>query len=95
MSRRCSLTGVGRMVGNQISHSQRKTKRVFLPNLSLTTFVSESLGKLRLKVCQRVKRTIFNKYASIDDYLLNVRASHLTDEALVLRRKIKKILIKK
>ena len=33
MARRCSLTGKKGLVGNKVSHSQRKTKRVQQPNL--------------------------------------------------------------
>ncbi|MBV9510406.1 MAG: 50S ribosomal protein L28, partial [Caulobacteraceae bacterium] len=33
MSRRCELTGVGPMVGHNVSHSNVKTKRRFLPAL--------------------------------------------------------------
>ena len=33
MARKCSLTGKRGLVGNNVSHSQRKTKRVQQPNL--------------------------------------------------------------
>ena len=33
MSRVCELTGKGRQVGNNVSHANNKTKRVFKPNL--------------------------------------------------------------
>ena len=33
MSRRCELTGKGVMVGNNVSHANNKTKRVYRPNL--------------------------------------------------------------
>jgi len=33
MSRRCEITGVGPLVGNNVSHAHNKTKRRFLPNL--------------------------------------------------------------
>ena len=33
MSRKCPVTGKGVQVGNNVSHSNRKTKRRFLPNL--------------------------------------------------------------
>lgn len=34
MSRVCQVTGKRPMSGNNVSHSQRKTKRRFLPNLN-------------------------------------------------------------
>lgn len=33
MSRICQITGKKAMVGNNVSHSKRRTKRRFLPNL--------------------------------------------------------------
>ncbi len=33
MSRRCQLTGVGPMTGNNVSHAHNRSKRRFLPNL--------------------------------------------------------------
>ena len=33
MSRVCQVTGKSVMVGNNVSHSKRRTKRKFLPNL--------------------------------------------------------------
>ena len=33
MSRVCQITGKKAMVGNNVSHSKRRTKRKFLPNL--------------------------------------------------------------
>lgn len=33
MTRKCELCGKGSMVGNNVSHSKRRTKRRFLPNL--------------------------------------------------------------
>ena len=42
MSRRCELTGVGPMVGHNVSHSNVKTKRRFLPALVPASLQSES-----------------------------------------------------
>jgi large subunit ribosomal protein L28 len=33
MSRVCQITGKKMMVGNNVSHSKKRTKRVFLPNI--------------------------------------------------------------
>lgn len=38
MSRVCEITGKKVMVGNNVSHSQRKTKRRFYPNLQRKRF---------------------------------------------------------
>ncbi len=94
MSRRCELLGTGVMSGNQISHSNRKTKRRFLPNLKTVSFKSEALGTdLTLKVTAASIRTI-NKYGNIDNFLVNYRNSKLTESAQKLRLQVKKKLIK-
>ena len=51
MSRRCELTGKAVLVGNLVSHSNRKTKRKFLPNLCNVTLQWETLGRsVRLRI---------------------------------------------
>ena len=45
MSRRCELTAKGAQVGHKVSHSNRKTKRRFLPNLCNVTLISDSLER--------------------------------------------------
>ena len=44
MSRICQLTGKKRMVGHSVSHSNRKTKRSFHPNLVEKTVFYDQLG---------------------------------------------------
>ncbi|OOC11230.1 MULTISPECIES: 50S ribosomal protein L28 [Thioalkalivibrio] len=51
MSRVCQVTGKRPATGNNVSHSQRKTRRRFLPNLHTHRFWVESekrFVKLRL-----------------------------------------------
>ena len=38
MSKICQVTGKKMMVGNNVSHSHRRTKRVFLPNIFTKKF---------------------------------------------------------
>ena len=45
MSRICELTGKCRQTGNNVSHANNKTKRVFLPNLQNVTLMSEGLDR--------------------------------------------------
>ena len=47
MSRRCELTGKAAQVGHKVSHSNRKTKRRFLPNLLNVTVISDVPGFYR------------------------------------------------
>ena len=94
MSRKCELLAVGVMSGNKVSHSNRKTRRRFLPNLKTLSFKSDTLGvDLNLKVAVSTLRTI-NKYGNIDGFLVNFRFTKLTDFAKKLRVKIKRKLIK-
>lgn len=41
MARVCQVTGKKRMIGNNVSHSNRRTKREFIPNLRSKKFWSE------------------------------------------------------
>jgi large subunit ribosomal protein L28 len=41
MSQICQITGKKAMVGNNVSHSKRRTKRVFMPNLFNKRFFLE------------------------------------------------------
>ena len=45
MSRVCELSGKSPMVGHNVSHSNIKTKRRFLPNLINVTLQSEALNR--------------------------------------------------
>lgn len=42
MSQICQITGKKAMVGNNVSHSKRRTKRVFMPNLFSKKFFLEN-----------------------------------------------------
>ncbi|MCF8219894.1 MAG: 50S ribosomal protein L28 [Crocinitomicaceae bacterium] len=62
MSRICQLTGKSVMVGNNVSHSNRKTKRRFLPNLvTKKFFIPEENTFITLKVSTSAIRTINKK----------------------------------
>jgi large subunit ribosomal protein L28 len=94
MSRRCDLLGTGVMTGNKVSHSNRKTKRRFLPNLKEISFKSDTLGvDVNLKITAATLRTV-NKYGNIDAFLVNYRFTKMSDLAKKLRTQIKKKLIK-
>ena len=62
MSRVCQLTGKSVMVGNNVSHSKRRTKRKFLPNLiSKRFFIPEEKDYITLKISTSALRTINKK----------------------------------
>ena len=59
MSKVCQLTGKRPITGNNVSHSNRKTKRRFLPNLQKKRFfVPETDEWITLKVSTSAIRTI-------------------------------------
>lgn len=73
MARVCDLTGKRPISGNSVSHSNRKTKRRFLPNLQKKRFFIPELEKwITLKVSSTAIRTI-NKYG-IYDYIKKLHA---------------------
>ncbi len=90
MSRTCALTGKSVMTGNNRSHAENKTKRVFRPNLVRASLWSESLGeRVRLRISANALRTV-EKRGGIDAFLMAERNSRLTDDALRLKRRIEK-----
>ncbi len=89
MSRRFELTGVGPMVGHNVSHSNIKTKRRFLPALADTTLQSEALGQsFRLKVTNAALRTLDFK-GGLDAYLVNTKDELLSDRARKIKKQVK------
>ena len=91
MVKKCDITNVKPMTGNNVSHAVNKTKRRFFPNLQNTSFFSEILGKkIKLKVTSKGIKTV-EKNGGIDKYLLNSKNSKLNTET----RKLKKILTSK
>jgi len=90
MSRICELTGKGRMVGNNVSHANNKTKRTFLPNLQNVTLMSEALGKsVRLKVSTHGLRSV-EHVGGLDAWLLKTSEDDLSLKARRLKREVAK-----
>lgn len=62
MARICDITGKKVMAGNNVSHSNKKTKRKFYPNLQTKKFfIPESGEWITLKVTTNALRTIDKK----------------------------------
>jgi large subunit ribosomal protein L28 len=88
MARRCIITGKGVQVGHNVSHANNKTKRRFLPNLQVTSLLSDALGApIRLRLSTRGIRTIEHN-GGIDAYLLGTSDSRLSTEARRLKRRV-------
>jgi large subunit ribosomal protein L28 len=90
MSRRCELTGKGPQVGHNVSHSNRKTKRRFLPNLLNVTLMSDALGRaFKLRVSAHAFKTVDHR-GGLDAFLIKAKDDELSEQALDLKREIKK-----
>nr|WP_310746659.1 50S ribosomal protein L28 [uncultured Alistipes sp.] len=58
----CEITGKTAQVGNNVSHSNKKTKRRFNPNLKTKRFWNEEEGRwITLKVTAAGMKTIHKK----------------------------------
>ncbi|MBK7343433.1 MAG: 50S ribosomal protein L28 [Saprospiraceae bacterium] len=74
MSKICQLTGKRPVSGNHVSHSNRKTKRRFVPNIQKKrVFVPELGDFITLKVSAKALRTI-NKLGAYS-YIKKLEAS--------------------
>jgi len=72
MSRVCQVTGKRRIVGNNVSHANNKTKRLFNPNLHQHRFWVESENRwVSLRVSSQGMRIIDKK--GIDAVLADIR----------------------
>lgn len=90
MSRICELTGKGRLVGNNVSHANNKTKRVFLPNLQNVTLLSEKLDRsFKFRVCTQGLRSVEHN-GGLDNWLLKTKDEKLSKNAVKVKRELKK-----
>tara|TARA_E500000331_G_scaffold356380_1_gene414570 strand:+ start:816 stop:1094 length:279 start_codon:yes stop_codon:yes gene_type:complete len=86
MSKRCELTGVSPLKGHNVSHSNNKTKRRFLPNLKKITFKSEVLKRnIKLNVTNSALRTVDFK-GGLDKFLKTAKSAKLS-------KRVKKIKV--
>jgi large subunit ribosomal protein L28 len=94
MARRCELTGKGVMSGNNVSHSNRRTRRRFKPNMQDVSLRSDVLGQsVRLNIAASTIRTVEHN-GGLDNYLLTTSSTKLTEDGLRLKNRIKKAAAK-
>ena len=92
MSRKCDLTGKAFQTGHKVSHSNRKTKRRFLPNLVNVTLASETLEQsIRLRVSANALRTVDHR-GGLDGFLAKAKDVELSPKALDFKRQLEKKL---
>ena len=89
MSRRCELTGVGPMIGHNVSHSNIKTKRRFLPALKAAKLQSDALGQsFTLKITNAALRTLDFR-GGLDAFLVKASDDELSLRARRIKRQVK------
>ena len=77
------------MVGHNVSHSNIKTKRRFLPALSPASLQSDALGQtFRLRITNAALRTLDFR-GGLDTFLLKARDEDLSPRALKIKRQVK------
>jgi large subunit ribosomal protein L28 len=93
MSRRCELTGVGPMVGHNVSHSNIKTKRRFLPALKATRLQSDAMGQAyTLKITNAALRTLDFR-GGLDVFLVKASDEVLSPRARKIKKQVKARLL--
>ena len=90
MPRMCKVTGKKTEVGMNVSHSERHTKRTFLPNLQKLKFHSEILGRdFSLRISTAGLRTL-TKHGGLDAQVTSKPVSRLTDQMDEKKKSIEK-----
>ncbi len=88
MARRCQIMGKGVLTGNNVSHANNKTKRRFLPNLQVTSLMSDALGRpVRLRMSMHGLRTVEHR-GGLDAFLVGAHDSELSLELRRLKREV-------
>lgn len=88
MSRKCVVTGKGVQAGNNVSHSMRKTRRRWLPNLQTVSVLSDSLGEtFRMRVSSHGLRTL-EQIGGFDVFLMRRKPDELPPELRRIRKRV-------
>lgn len=95
MAKRCQITGTGVMTGNNVSHSKRHTRRRFMPNVQNIRLLSDALGRyVPMRITVATLRSIDHN-GGLDAFLLKTSNRKLTDEAIAVKKQIKKAAAEK
>ena len=85
MSKKCELTGTKPLKGHNVSHSNNKTKRRFVPNLKKVIFKSDILKKnIKLNVSNAAVRTVDFK-GGLDKFLKTAKKNRLSSKVKKLK----------
>lgn len=91
MSRKCVVLKKGHLTGNNVSHANNKTKRMFLPNMQTATFFSNILQQnFKLKISAKAVKTI-DFYGGLDNFVLSRKVNALAGDILTIYKKLKAV----
>lgn len=91
MARTMTLGGKPPQIGNNVSHSQRKTKRKWEVNMQTKTLFSSALDQgIRLTIPNCEMRTV-DRAGGLDNYLLAQDAAKLSPDMRRLQDRIRHI----
>src|SRR6266487_221749 len=85
MSRRCDLTGKTAQTGHKVSHSNRKTKRRFLPNLCNVTLMSDASAETRRCTERPSALKSIDHRGGLDAFLAKAKDEQLAPKVLELK----------
>jgi len=90
MARRCELTGKGVLVGNNVSHSNIKSKRRFLPSVRRVKLISDALGRtVSLQISNQALRSVDHN-DGLDNFIVKQKDAKLSTAARRIKRDILK-----
>ena len=90
MSKICEISGKKPMTGNNVSHSNNRTKRRFIPNLQNVKLYSGTLQKyINLNITVRMMKTV-EKNGGLDSYLIKTSNKNLAETAIKIKKQILK-----
>ena len=76
------------MSGNNVSHSNRKTRRKFLPNLNKVTLQSEILDQsFKFRISAKALRSV-DHMGGLDAFLMKAKDDDLSDTARKVKGKV-------
>jgi len=88
MAKKCEISGIGVMSGNNVSHANNRSRRRFLPNLQVVSLLSDVLGKVfKLKIAAKTLRSIEHN-GGLDAYLESTSNNKLSAEAIEIKNAI-------
>lgn len=92
MAKVCDFSGKRTTSGQNVSHSQRKTKRTFEPNLFWKKFLDPETGDFfYARVSAKAIKTLTKNPRKMLDFARKMRKQHFNNEKRVINKMIKQM----